>query len=292
MNSDRVSLLCAVLGSALKVSTEMKGEKSAKFSDALQQVRVIPLRSEMTKDEYESSYYSEEEMKRFQVEIVETIKTSKQRVESDNLNKNEREEEICLRGIEHLASPEVLRSRGEVKAAVIRAVLRDQEQRRGGGRRCDPEATRMASERLSAGSRDLALMAGASDAALVRLERAKTQELASAPAGGASSPASIIATMRTFRPPRPVLPLDSDALYDMLGRALEISRSSAPPPSGQVDAAIAAGADRRRAGSWPVAHTARDGRRNNNSSRVVGRYWANRRRQGATANGSPPLKLA
>lgn len=139
-------------------------ERAVAFNRSVRIFTIVSL-SEMTEQEFDSSFLTEDDQSRIKIDSNESILAMRR-------NKAE-DDEVCFRGLEHLRSVAHLEQRKINKECVLQAVLSEQERQRTQQQEEDEtndeeEALADASRTTSKWSCDLALANGASDAARVR----------------------------------------------------------------------------------------------------------------------------
>lgn len=179
---------------------------------------------DMTEEEYQATYTTEEDSHNSQhnlVQEIQTIRRQDQQSAPQNNNIDHDDEVVSIRGIEHMRSAAAMQERKAVKKAVVDAVL-DEQDRQWDKDADDDEALRAASLRHSGRSHRIAAERARQDALAVRAmmmhERAALPNHHRGPHGHetASPPFA----------PRPQSPMDVDGTIDSSSSSTKSSISS------------------------------------------------------------------
>ena len=176
---------------------------------------------DMTEEEYQATYTTDEDSHNSQRNLVQDIQTIRRQDQQGVPHNNDNEDGTSIRGIEHMRSAAAMQERKAVKEGVLSAVL-DEQDRQWDKDADDDEALRAASLRHSGRSHRIAAERARQDALAVRAmmmhERAALPNHHRGPHGHetASPPFA----------PRPQSPMDVDGTIDSSSSSTKSSISS------------------------------------------------------------------
>ena len=131
--------------------------------------RIISSRHDMTEDEKAAAWWTEDEMKASQQDLIKSVFFARRGQLTSESGQHD-DDALCIRGLEHLVSPQRLREAQDQRNLLIDGVLNEQDRRwrLGDDRVVDPEALRAISKDFSREDVARAIDLADSDADFVR----------------------------------------------------------------------------------------------------------------------------
>ena len=175
---------------------------------------------DMTEEEYQATYTTDEDSHNSQRNLVQDIQTIRRQDQQGVPHNNDNEDGTSIRGIEHMRSAAAMQERKAVKEAVLSAVL-DEQDRQWDKDADDDEALRSASLRHSTRSQRIAAERARQDALAVRAMMAALTNHDRRPHAHETSSSS-------SRSSRSVSPMDVDDNLDSSNSSTKSSTSLSP----------------------------------------------------------------